>query len=343
MKCKLCEDRLLEYLYGELGEEDAAAMEQHLEASEECRREYEGFASVQDTVAKADEEGPSPVLHTRVMGHAEEAGPARRASWAWMFRPAVTTAVIGAVAAGVYFTSLRHKPPSLLDERTLSEESLIGKSKQRSTPPSSMAKVDALKKEATEKGFLARLADPPATIEQEEAAPEFSEVPEKKASVRVTPPSGRRDRFMATNSLDEEFAPAHARKGTDAMPAEEDRAVAGGKETAPSPTYESRAMPMALSASPDRDLAYEKAPVPQAIARALDLASEGQCHEAGQQVETYTTDHPKEEISGAGWLEIARCYEKKGDTEAAREMAEKALEIPAYESEARALLATLPP
>jgi Tfp pilus assembly protein PilF len=100
---------------------------------------------------------------------------------------------------------------------------------------------------------------------------------------------------------------------------------------------------MALSASPDRDLAYEKAPVPQAIARALDLASEGQCDEAGQQVETYTTDHPKEEISGAGWLEIARCYEKKGDTKAAREMAEKALEIPAYESEARALLATLPP
>lgn len=127
------------------------------------------------------------------------------------------------------------------------------------------------------------------------------------------------------------------------MPAEEDRAVAGGMETAPSPTYESRAMPMALSASPDRDLAYEKAPVPQAIARALDLASEGQCDEAGQQVETYTTDHPKEEISGAGWLEIARCYEKKGDTKAAREMAEKALEIPAYESEARALLATLPP
>ncbi len=123
MKCKLCEDKILEYLYGELGEEEAAAMERHLEASDACRQAYEGFASVLETVAEAGEEGPSPALHTRIMGHAEEARPARRSFWAWMFRPAVTTAVIGAVAAGVYFTSLRHKPPSLLDERTLSEES----------------------------------------------------------------------------------------------------------------------------------------------------------------------------------------------------------------------------
>ncbi len=63
----------------------------------------------------------------------------------------------------------------------------------------------------------------------------------------------------------------------------------------------------------------------------------------GKRVEAYTTDHPKEKASGAGWLEVARCYAKKGDTKAAREMAEKALEIPAYESEARTFLATLPP
>ncbi len=158
MKCKLCEDRLLEYLYGELGEEDAAAMEQHLEASEACRREYEGFASVLDTVAKADEEGPSPALHTRIMGHAEEARPGRRSFWAWMFRPAVTTAVIGAIAAGVYFTTLRHKPPSILDERTLSEESFVRKplsgnrnNEARLRPP--CAKVDSPKKEAKDKGL----------------------------------------------------------------------------------------------------------------------------------------------------------------------------------------------
>ena len=367
MKCKLCEDKLLEYLYGELGEQEAGSMEKHLEASEECRQAYEGFASVLETVAGEDEQGPSPALHTRIMGHAEEARPARRSFWAWMFRPAVTTAVIGAVAAGVYFTSLRHKPPTLLDERILSEESLVRKSKRRSAPPSSMAKVELLKKEAKEKGFLARLAESPAAIEQEEAAPEPFGIPERKGAVRVTPPSGKQDGFVPMNSLDEEFAsererlpekksqvmavgsvdkdlaPAQAPKKLEALPAEADRAVGGGMEGASSPTRETRAAPMALSASPGRDLAYEVAPVPPAIERALDLASEGQCDEAGQQVENYTTDHPKEEASGAGWLEVARCYVKKGDTRAAREMAEKALEIPAHESEARAFLATLPP
>jgi DNA-binding SARP family transcriptional activator len=99
---------------------------------------------------------------------------------------------------------------------------------------------------------------------------------------------------------------------------------------------------MTLSASPGRDPASEEAPVPHAIAQALDLASEGHCDEAERQVETYTTDHPKKEASGAGWLEAARCYAKKGDIKAAREMAEKALEIPACESEARVFLDSLP-
>ncbi len=394
MKCELCEDKLLEYLYGELGEEDAAAMGRHLEASDACRQAYEGFASVLDTVAEEGEEGPSPALHTRIMGHAEEARPGRRSLWAWMFRPAVTTAVIGAVAAGVYFTSLRHKPPSLLDERTLSEQSPVRKLKQRSTPPSSGAKVDALKKEAKDKGFLtspaespsnakvdslgkeaddqgfpARLAEsePRQTIEREEAASEPFEVPEKKGSVRITPPSGRRDRSVPMNSLDEDFAlerarppekksqftavgsvdeelaPAPPLRKSDAKPADEDRAVAGGMERAPSPPHETRAVPRALSTAPGRVLTYEEAPVPDAIAQAQDLASKGQCIEAGKIVEAYTTDHPKEKASGAGWLEVAHCHEKKGDTKAAREIAEKALEIPDYKSEARAYLDSLPP
>jgi len=242
MKCKLCEDKLLEYLYGELGEEDAAAMDRHLEASDACRQACEGYASVLETVAEEGEEGPSPALHTRIMGHAEEARPGRRSLWAWMFRPAVTTAVIGAVAAGVYFTTLRHKPPSYLDERILSEESLLGKSlveksKQRSTPPSSIAKVGSPKKEAMDEAFLARLAEPPATIEQEEAAPELSEALEKSAPVLLARPPEAKSPFMAAGSMDEELARAPARMKAGAPPAEGGRAVVGGEERAPGPAY----------------------------------------------------------------------------------------------------------
>jgi len=368
MKCKLCEDKLLEYLYGELGEEEATAMEQHLEASEPCRRVYDGFASVLETVDEEGEEGPSPALHTRIMGHAEEARPGRRSFWAWMFRPAVTTAVIGAVAAVVYFTSLRHKPPSLLDERTLSEESLVGKWKQRSAPPSSISKKGSPKKEAKDEAFLARLAEPPSNVKvdspgkeaeeqgflaklaeseprqttaQEAAAPERLEAQEKSDPVPRARPAEKKSQFVAAGSMDEELAPAQARKKSDTVPSEEDRAVAGEMERQASQAYGARAVP--LSAPPGRDLTVSDTPIPPTIARAMDLALEGECIEAGKRVEAYATDHPKEKASGAGWLEAARCYAKQGDTEAARKMAEEALKIPAYESEARTFLDTLPP
>ena len=45
MKCSLCEDKLLEYLYGELSQEDASAMEKHLKESEPCREQARAFAS----------------------------------------------------------------------------------------------------------------------------------------------------------------------------------------------------------------------------------------------------------------------------------------------------------
>ncbi len=365
MKCKLCEARLLEYLYGELGEEDAAAMERHLEASEPCRREYEGLVSVLETVAEAEEAGPPPAVHTRIMGHAEEAEPGRRSLWAWMFRPAVTTAVIGAIAGGVYFTSLRHKPPSYLDERILSEESLLGKSKLRSTPsppekkghaprddsllrkskghsvpPSSSAKVDLPRREAKEEGFLAGLAEPPVGVEQEEAAQEHFRALEKSERRMPARPSRLEEPFIAADAMDTALAPA--RKKAWVPPAEEDPALEGGVERARGPAYGTRAAPMALRASPDMDLVAEKKQVPDTIARALDLASEGNCADAKERVEAYATNHPKEEACGAGWLEVARCYEKKGDTKASREMAEKALAIPAHESDARAFIDSLP-
>ena len=100
MACKLCEDKLLEYLYGELSEEDAATMVEHLERSEACREAAKSFRSVLDTVSGVEEEGLPSFVHTRIMGHAEEAGSKKRSFWSWMFRPAVTTVVIGAVTAG---------------------------------------------------------------------------------------------------------------------------------------------------------------------------------------------------------------------------------------------------
>ena len=102
-------------------------------------------------------------------------------------------------------------------------------------------------------------------------------------------------------------------------------------------------MVTAPPASLEWDLATMKTEVPEMIAGAMDLASKGDCTEAEGQVEAYFAEHPKEAACGAGWLGVARCYSKSGDTGAARKTGEKALAIPAYAKEAQAFLDSLPP
>jgi hypothetical protein len=413
MKCKICEDRLLEYLYGELSDADAAAMEKHLEASEECRQAAEAFASVLDTVTGAEEEeGPPPALHTRIMGHAEEAGSKRRSIWAWVFRPAVTTAMIGAIAAGVYFATLRHKPPSYRDERLVFE---------RLAPAE---KADLLEKEEQVPAFPERLAEKPAAVAEGRAVPEPKEhvqkALKKPAPQVIASPSGREERPAAAYSADEEVSlqrdtppptiekahlperqeEVHAlgeRSAEDFVVLNEGRAVPEPK--APEQEALKKSAPRRVARpsvqeeqsiaaySMDKEVSSEiterkdkrrraeadrigaappsaterrarfgvtgfgsatgslnglKKKAPGPIEGARDLAAKGDCAEAEEQFDAYFAEHPKEEACGAGWLEVASCFLKKGDTEAARKAAEKALEIPAYTKEAQAFLDSLP-
>lgn len=344
MKCKLCEDKLLEYLYGELGEEDAAAMEQHLKASEACRRACDGFASVLDTVSGVEEQEPPPAMHTRILGHAKEARVGRRSFWARMLRPAVTTAVIGALTAGVYFATLRHKPPGRLDERILSEESSLGKVKQRSTPSPSDAKTHAPAKEAARQAERAAVAEPPGVIERDEGEREPQKVLKESEPLRPKSPALQAEPSTAADALDEERMPAPAQRKGEAVSAGADRALGEGVESKTPPVSNTRALPMAFRASSEKKPAtLERAEVPHAIAQALDLASKGHCGEAEERVRAFSAEHPEEAACGTGWLEAARCYARKGDKNAARETAEKALGIPGCTPEARALLESLSP
>lgn len=344
MKCRLCEDKFLEYLYGELSQEDAAAMEKHLEESEECRQAYKGFATVLETVAGVDEEGLPGPIHTRIMGHAEEAGSKKRPLWAWMFRPAVTTAVIGAITAGVYFTTMRHKPPSYRDERIVFEESAPAKSKQGGAPPPSRAKADSLEKAEKVQALRARPAELPATVGEGRAEPEEREQDAVKKSVPRTigSPYGLEDRFMAAEKMDEKYARVLERERAEAMHAQKGRAITGRTERLGHRPPRDSAIVTALPASREPGLATMKTEVPDPIAGALDLASQGKCTEAEKQVEAYFAEYPKEAACGAGWLGVARCYFKKGDSGAARKTAEKALAIPAYAKEAQTFLEFLP-
>ena len=109
MPCRLCDDKLLEFLYGELEEDERVAFEQHLEASEPCRNEYLQLKTARETVAAAPGEPVPPTLHTRVMAHAtEQAGQSgRRPWWARISHPAAATVAVSLVAALVYVYTLK--------------------------------------------------------------------------------------------------------------------------------------------------------------------------------------------------------------------------------------------
>jgi len=342
MACKLCEDKLLEYLYGELSEEDAADMVEHLETSEECREAAKSFRSVLDTVTGVEEEGLSSLVHTRIMGHAEEAGSKRRSFWAWMFRPAVTTAVIGAVTAGVYYTTIKYKPPSYRQERIVSEESPLAKSKQRRAVSPSTIEVDSPKKEAKGQSFRARPSESYGFIEQEEVGPEKREALEKATGPMLARPGDLEEPTPGEDSMDEARVYRMAEEKAEGLPTEAHRDVLGKADSAQQPVRKSRVLPSAAPPYSRRDLASFKSPVPEPIVRALDLASEGHCTEAEQRIEAYATEVPEQPACGAGWLEVARCFSKKGDIKRARETAKKALEIESSAKEAQAFLESLP-
>ena len=342
MECKLCEHKLLEYLYGELSEEDAATMVEHLEASAECREAAKSFRSVLDTVTGVEEEELPPLVHTRIMGHAEEAASRRRSYWSWIFRPAVTTAVIGAITAGVYYTTIRVKPTSYRQERIVSEESSLAKSKQRRAPSPSTIEVDSPKKETKGQSFRARSFESYGLVEQEEAGPEQREALEKGTSPMLARPDALEEPTLAGDMMDEERVYWTAEDKVESVPTEVPPAVLGKVDSAPLPARKSRVLHSAVPQYSRHDLASFKAPIPETIARALDLASEGQCAEAEQRVETYAAEVPEHPACGTAWLEVARCFLKKGDLDTARETAKKALEIESSAKEAQAFLESLP-
>jgi hypothetical protein len=142
--------------------------------------------------------------------------------------------------------------------------------------------------------------------------------------------------------MDEERVYRAAEEKAESVAPAAPHAFLGKADSAQRPASKSRAIDSTAAPYSRHDLASFKAPVPETIALGLDLASEGECAEADRQVEAYAADYPEHPTSGAGWLEVARCFLKKGDIERARETAQRALKIESSAKEAQAFLESLP-
>lgn len=125
MKCKVCEKKLLEYLYGELDEADRGLMEDHLAESASCMETYQSFQAIRKMAVKSDQEELPAGLHARIMAHATEHKEDKKQTRAWarLFRPVLATAVVAVVAGVIYLQTSRIQGPQQKMHAVLMEES----------------------------------------------------------------------------------------------------------------------------------------------------------------------------------------------------------------------------
>ena len=124
MTCKMCEEKLLEYLYDELDEAGRALMDGHLAESPACRETLRGFRSVRAEAAGQDLEELPAGFTTRILAHAAEHQEQKRRSLrrGWFFRPVLTTAVVAVIATIVYVHSSHVHKPTELSRTRMSQE-----------------------------------------------------------------------------------------------------------------------------------------------------------------------------------------------------------------------------
>lgn len=325
MGCKVCEEKLLEFLYGELKGADAAKMEEHLAASEPCRQVYRNFKATVDLLALQGEEPAPEQMYTRIMAHAEElADRAKARSWRWslLFRPALATAMVGVIAAGVYLYSLRNKG-------TL----------ETNIPPvvsEFPAKAFRESRPVSEEG------DRP--IEHRELAKEKQE---KSSADQSKGPAGP----LRATARDEMLTGEVAGRGGAALTepprraGEAKPALQGDAETVARSPAVSMTAPAGVEGPALKEFA-EIAPraaaqLPTALQEALVAAREGRCSEALPLVEDFADRFPSDESCGLVWLDLGRCFLREGDPEQARETASKALASPSHAEEAKIFLRSL--
>ena len=331
MKCELCEERLLEYLYGELPPEEANRMERHLAASEPCRQVAESFRSVLEAVRQVDEEHPPPALHTRIMAHAEEKKPTRadRRLWAWLLRPAVVSPLVLIAAAGLYLLTIRTPDPRLERQELLGRRPAAPK-EERVRPP---RRLDFAERSSAP--MPERKTAPASPLEKEihEAPPLPRALPE--SSVLGLGAGEKAAGHAAPPSPPPASRPARANRDAEA------RFRAKASARAPLPRAEEDRVDNDAGAA-GRIVGQERLSGLNATrATAVDLASEGSCAEARARLEAHARAHPEDPVNGEAWLAVARCFADRGESEAARSAAEEALRAPASRLEAQAFLRAL--
>jgi hypothetical protein len=352
MTCKVCEENLLEYLYGELDEAGRAGMEKHLAGSPACREALAGFRAVRAHAAELGQEEPPPGFTARILAHAaEHRERKRRRGWTWMLRPMLTAAVVAVVAVIVYQRSSPVYGPSEAArdrvEREVREETArpdllafrrAAPERQEGGPDAAepLGKVIAGVRQPEQHAPVPRKE---LHLEAAWKSSEPGAEPERAGA--PSPPPQQQDDRVGLRSPDPPAA---------LSPADRDRPVPVWDEARLQPGRSRMAMADRAPGSRTPEEAGEmkagsdavpSAPLPETLARVRELAGAGRCREALALLEPLTSHLPGEKAAGPAWLETARCLLAGGDREEAERAALRAAAFPECARDAEAMLADL--
>lgn len=142
MNCPECDEKYLDYLYGELPAAEKRAVEDHLGACEYCAKQLSHLQLIRTAFRRMEHE-PRALVHQRILAHARDSFLEENKSWLaqFLFKPATALAAVVMVAAGIYVYN--QYPPATLTDRQQIASRQESRQTSRSAEPGNMLVADA--------------------------------------------------------------------------------------------------------------------------------------------------------------------------------------------------------
>ena len=145
MNCQRAEDLFIDYLYGELGQEEAESVQAHLDECQQCSVQFSELTRIRELVGRLPDQEPTQIAVNRVIVRArEEADKSRqvwRFGWLKVLAPLCIVAIVTGVVAyqyrsGMLSEHLMHAPARQDDRTVLSRTAPSSEQEGRIAAPS---------------------------------------------------------------------------------------------------------------------------------------------------------------------------------------------------------------
>ena len=103
MNCPECDEKYVDYLYGELSGEEKRTIEEHLDSCPHCRKQLSSLQLIRTSFRHLEKE-PRPLVHQRILAHARDSASEESRPWLMqlIFRPATALAALVVAAMSIY-------------------------------------------------------------------------------------------------------------------------------------------------------------------------------------------------------------------------------------------------